>query len=233
MSAHRLKRDLEAAAKRLQRVCNARYPTTSNDQKLAVEAVIGEPVSVRLFPCSTGRYREIRRFPARDDQGAPPFGRKFNCLRTEFPSCQSRENFWANREPQGANSERAARLLHVNRRGILIPFGAMNSNPGCAGHCRHGLVHSPTIGFDLLYAFVIVRLGRRDLVWINVTTNPTAEWIARQITEAFPWMMPRNTSFAIVIGSTAPSSHADCAPWAFGTSLPHQPRLGRMALPNG
>jgi transposase InsO family protein len=45
----------------------------------------------------------------------------------------------------------------------------------------------PTIGFDLLYAFVIVRLGRRDLVWINVTTNPTAEWIACQLTEAFPW----------------------------------------------
>ena len=45
----------------------------------------------------------------------------------------------------------------------------------------------PTIGFDLLYAFVIVRLDRRELVWINVTTNPTAEWIARQITEAFPW----------------------------------------------
>jgi hypothetical protein len=39
----------------------------------------------------------------------------------------------------------------------------------------------------LLYALVIVRLDRRDLVWINVTTNPTAEWIARQITEAFPW----------------------------------------------
>ena len=45
----------------------------------------------------------------------------------------------------------------------------------------------PTIGFDLLYAFVIVRLGRRDLVWINVTRHPTAEWIARQLTEAFPW----------------------------------------------
>ncbi|MGB9411547.1 MAG: hypothetical protein WCB26_10050 [Pseudolabrys sp.] len=45
----------------------------------------------------------------------------------------------------------------------------------------------PTIGFDLLYAFVIVRLDRRDLVWINVTTNPTAQWIAHQITEAFPW----------------------------------------------
>src|SRR5712675_1909402 len=45
----------------------------------------------------------------------------------------------------------------------------------------------PTIGFKMLYGFVIVRLDRRDLVWINVTTNPTAEWIARQITEAFPW----------------------------------------------
>src|SRR3984893_7056488 len=45
----------------------------------------------------------------------------------------------------------------------------------------------PTIGFDLLYAFVIMQLDRRDLVWINVTAHPTAEWVARQITEAFPW----------------------------------------------
>jgi len=43
----------------------------------------------------------------------------------------------------------------------------------------------PTMGFDLLCILVIVRLARRNLVWINVT--PTAEWIARQITEAFPW----------------------------------------------
>jgi transposase InsO family protein len=45
----------------------------------------------------------------------------------------------------------------------------------------------PTIGFKLLYGFVIVRIDRRELIWINVTTDPTAEWIARQITEAFPW----------------------------------------------
>ena len=30
-------------------------------------------------------------------------------------------------------------------------------------------------------------IGRRDLVWINVTAHPTAEWVAGQITEAFPW----------------------------------------------
>jgi transposase InsO family protein len=45
----------------------------------------------------------------------------------------------------------------------------------------------PTIGFNLLYVVVIVRLVRRELVWINATAQPTAEWIAQQITEAFPW----------------------------------------------
>jgi len=51
----------------------------------------------------------------------------------------------------------------------------------------------PTIGFDLLYAIVIVRLVRRDLVWINVTPHLTADWIARQITEAFPAQHPPRT----------------------------------------
>jgi hypothetical protein len=37
----------------------------------------------------------------------------------------------------------------------------------------------PTIGFDLLYAYIIVRLERRELVWISATTHPTAEWVAR------------------------------------------------------
>src|SRR5262245_55144038 len=45
----------------------------------------------------------------------------------------------------------------------------------------------PTISFDLLYAFIIIRPDRRNLVWINVTASPTAEWVARQLTEAFPW----------------------------------------------
>jgi transposase InsO family protein len=45
----------------------------------------------------------------------------------------------------------------------------------------------PTIGFKLLYGLAIIHLERRRLVWTNVTANPTSEWIARQITEAFPW----------------------------------------------
>jgi transposase InsO family protein len=45
----------------------------------------------------------------------------------------------------------------------------------------------PSIGFAQLYVLVIIRLARRELAWINVTRQPTAEWIAQQITEAFPW----------------------------------------------
>src|SRR5437588_5899196 len=45
----------------------------------------------------------------------------------------------------------------------------------------------PTIAFDPLFAFLVLGHGRRHLLWIAVTQNPTAEWLARQITEAFPW----------------------------------------------
>ena len=44
-----------------------------------------------------------------------------------------------------------------------------------------------TISFKLLYGLVILRHARRQLVRIAVTSNPTAEWIAGQVTEAFPW----------------------------------------------
>jgi len=45
----------------------------------------------------------------------------------------------------------------------------------------------PTIGFRLLYAFVILGHARRQIVSIGVTDHPTAQWIARQISDAFPW----------------------------------------------
>jgi transposase InsO family protein len=45
----------------------------------------------------------------------------------------------------------------------------------------------PTIGFKLLYAFIILDHGRRKLLHIAVTYQPTTEWAARQIIEAFPW----------------------------------------------
>ena len=45
----------------------------------------------------------------------------------------------------------------------------------------------PTIAFEQLFAFLVLGHGRRQLLWFAVTRHPTAEWLARQITEAFPW----------------------------------------------
>ena len=45
----------------------------------------------------------------------------------------------------------------------------------------------PTLTFDLLSVFLVVGHGRRWLLWFEVTRHPTAEWLARQINEAFPW----------------------------------------------
>jgi hypothetical protein len=91
----------------------------------------------------------------------------------------------------------------------------------------------PTVGFDLLYGLVIVRLDP------EASSGSMSQQIRRpnglhvKSRRHFLGMRLRTTSSAIATGSMAASSRADCAPWASGTSPPHQPRLGRMALPNG
>ena len=45
----------------------------------------------------------------------------------------------------------------------------------------------PTFSFRLLYGLVILNHGRRQILWLGVTAHPTAEWIARQLTEACGW----------------------------------------------
>ena len=46
----------------------------------------------------------------------------------------------------------------------------------------------PTVTFERLFAFLVLGHGRRQLRWFEVTRHPTAEWLARQVTEAFPWV---------------------------------------------
>lgn len=45
----------------------------------------------------------------------------------------------------------------------------------------------PTITFRILYCFIVLRHDRRRLVHVNVTANPTAQWTARQVRQAFPY----------------------------------------------
>jgi hypothetical protein len=68
-----------------------------------------------------------------------------------------------------------------------------------------------TISFKLLYGLVILRHARRWPVTVSVTTSPTAERIAGQVTEAFPWdealgHLTRDPRWGLRSGVSAPDS---------------------------
>ena len=100
----------------------------------------------------------------------------------------------------------------------------------------------PTVGFRLLFVLVILRHERRRLISLSVTDHPTAEWIARQITEAFPWdsapthlIRDRDAAYGLAV-TRGHRGSPDCAAgtlaeWACGAAdrldPPRMPRLRR------
>ena len=48
----------------------------------------------------------------------------------------------------------------------------------------------PTATFRVLYVFVILKHDQREVVHFNITQNPTAQWTAQQLVEAFPFDPP-------------------------------------------
>jgi len=70
----------------------------------------------------------------------------------------------------------------------------------------------PTITFRLLFVFVILSHDRRRPIHFAVTTNPTSEWTAHQLVEAFPWdsaprylLRDRDGIYGTVFGDAAQS----------------------------
>jgi transposase InsO family protein len=45
----------------------------------------------------------------------------------------------------------------------------------------------PTVRFQILYCFIVLRHHRREIIVFNITRHPTACWTAHQITAAFPY----------------------------------------------
>jgi transposase InsO family protein len=45
----------------------------------------------------------------------------------------------------------------------------------------------PTVTFQILYCFIVLKHERRKIVHFNISSNPTAQWTAQQIKEAFPY----------------------------------------------
>src|SRR5271169_5716372 len=88
----------------------------------------------------------------------------------------------------------------------------------------------PTVTFECLFAFLIVGHGRRQLLWFAVTRHPTAEWLAQQIVEAFPWdtaptYLVRDNDRAYGKAFTGESGR-----WGYGTTRFHRDRPGRIRM---
>jgi hypothetical protein len=58
-------------------------------------------------------------------------------------------------------------------------LGPASADHRPAAHCAEE--------FQLLYGFLILQHDRRLLLCLETTAHPTAEWIARQLTEACGW----------------------------------------------
>ena len=90
-----------------------------------------------------------------------------------------------------------------------------------------------TISFKLLYGLVILRHARRRLVTISVSTNPTAEWIAGQVTDGFPW---DDAPSHLIRDRDRPSAQPICiafGQWRFAIIRPGPGHHGRTATSNG
>ena len=113
---------------------------------------------------------------------------------------------------------RANRLWGTERiRGELLKLGIVVSNRSIRRYRWHGPARSPsqtwrtflrnhahhvwvadlftvpTLTFKTLYVLVFIAHGRCELVHVNVTANPTAAWVWRQLIEATPWgLKPRH-----------------------------------------
>jgi len=79
-----------------------------------------------------------------------------------------------------------------------------------SNHAHHlwaaDLLTVPTLTFKTLYVLVFIAHGRRQLVHVHVTANPTAAWVWRQVIEATPWVTSHATCYVIAIESTVATS---------------------------
>jgi hypothetical protein len=54
-------------------------------------------------------------------------------------------------------------------------------------YCRNGSLCCSNAFLSAALCLLILWHGRRQILWLGVTAHPTAQWMARQLTEAFGW----------------------------------------------
>src|SRR6202011_6210162 len=75
----------------------------------------------------------------------------------------------------------------VRRRGRPSPTWRSFLRNQAAGIAAIDMFVVASASFRLLYVMIILAHDRRTIVRFDVTRYPTAGWLARQVTEAFPW----------------------------------------------
>jgi transposase InsO family protein len=136
-------------------------------------------------------FRLYWRWKSRSNSGRPPISRELRCLIREMslanplwgaPRFHGELLKLGVEVAQSTVAKYMVRVRHPPRQGWKTFL-----RNHAAGIAAMDLLVVPTIGFRLLYGFVIVHHHRRRIVSVAVTAHPTAEWIARQIAETFPW----------------------------------------------
>ena len=75
----------------------------------------------------------------------------------------------------------------VRRRGTPSPTWRSFLRNQTAGIAAIDLFVVASVSFRLLYVMIILAHDRRKIIHTAVTEHPTAAWLSRQVTEAFPW----------------------------------------------
>ena len=91
----------------------------------------------------------------------------------------------------------------------------------------------PTLSFRLLYGFLILLHGRRELLWLGVTALRLPNGLRSSSLRRLAGEMRRGTSSVIGIASTAPGSFSACGPWASGIGRSRHARRGKMDMRRG
>jgi transposase InsO family protein len=75
----------------------------------------------------------------------------------------------------------------MRRRGTPSPTWRSFLRNQAAGIAAIDMFVVASASFRLLYVMIILTHDRRKIVRFDITRHPTAGWLARQVTDAFPW----------------------------------------------
>src|SRR5271170_3185837 len=115
----------------------------------------------------------------------------------------------------------------VRRAGPLSPTWRSFLRDQLDGISALDLFVVATASFRLLYVIVILNHARRRIVRFDVTQHPTAAWLSRPVTEAFPWDRRRAISCAIATLRMASAFASAWRQWASPRSSPRLAHPGR------